>query len=293
MKKFKLILMILSISIILSSCQLAKEKDSKNPMNDRLVGGIVTYTDIDNDGTFIDAEKVKIEIFEKNGEKYTEVKGMEGHAFILIETELEDGIKEIEVAADKYLKTHLSEGRGKNIDNIYDIKAETYLNIEMDISMSLRLYPVYMNSKGEYYISEGTDYFSGTDYSDIDKEIYNALVKEGDTIEAGFGKEYKSNGKVERVSIEVMGERVYKGKEFKFIEMDKENKEVKVNEFASKDIPEVLIIDENTEYIIFEEYVNENTTKRRVFNLYEEQPFFIPIFIDEDIAEIKDIQFTK
>ncbi|MFY9283320.1 MAG: hypothetical protein WAO56_04280 [Miniphocaeibacter sp.] len=299
MKKFNVGLLILLMVLSLNGCRLAKEETVKNPVNDILVGGFVQLVEYGKEERIRDIEDVKIEVKGEDTNKYIEVEGAEGYAFLTIATvDLENRNSATETIGSSYIETkadyNYEEGQSRFQINL---KGKIYLDAET--KGSIKLYPIYLTADNEYYIGDN-EYIFGLDLDG--KYFYN--FEEGNyekiSISENLNNKVSQDEQFNTVELEVR--KILRKKEIKIIEMDKNNNMLNIQEFNYSNLPYRIVINPNSEYIIIEEISNNNLSVREIVNYIDKKSkqftfgdntITFPIFNNGNIAEIKNIKIEK
>ncbi len=288
MKKTKLVSLITVLVVILTGCSLAKNEAERNPLVDDFVGALIVFDDGTENEIEAYEDLIEVEVEKKDGEKYTKVNEINGHAVIVDKFKV--GSREddyvIETVLDKYIENIHIEIEVNDTETISNAEIKIYGNVEN--TSNLAAYPIYKSKTGKYYaemkVSGGS--MTSDEIHIGERELGTIYVK--DRYEGKSSKDSRVN------IIAVSGAVIKKGTEVNFLGMDKENKLINKQSLKNIDIPKTIKVNENTEYIVVEQLENQEYTKRTLVNLEGDEPYIsLPVFTDSNIAEMRFIEFEK
>ncbi|QQK07351.1 hypothetical protein [Miniphocaeibacter halophilus] len=299
MKKFNVVLLILLMVLSLSGCKLAKEETVKNPAYDTLVGGFVQFIEYGKEKEIKNIEDVKIEVKGKDTNKYIEVDGAEGYAFLAIATiDLENSYSTSETIASPCIEASADykyeEGQSR-----FQINLKGKIYIDAETKGSLKLYPIYLTDDNKYYIGKNKYVFG----LDLDGNYFQNF-EEGNYEKISISENFnnKLNKKEQSNTVELEVKKILRKKEIKIIEMDKNNNMLNIEKFNYSNLPYRIEINSNTEYILLEETTDKNLIERKIINYVDDEleqfrfgdnTVTFPIFNNGNIAEIKNIKIEK
>lgn len=275
-KRIGLTTFALLIMILLAGCQLASEDGMAEKSTDKLIGAFVTYEHInlfDMEGFINDKGRVSGGeiLVEGNQQKYnvrfyatrkdTVETTEEGDKYTKITYGFDgiDGVEMFNPNKDRYQlndSINISSCRGAGItdyktnvkysDTEEGIEYEGKIYIAPDvITNAIYTNPVYQSSDGRIYLLSGQGVSCSSDDT-ADGSIFGHTIT--DKVSETKNGETKDYSTTVKISIEVMNPT----RKVAIIQMDKESRVLKKEEYKPGEVPKELNADSSTEYIIVE-----------------------------------------